>query len=164
MELTQELVRSLFDYHEDGYLIWKINSAKAKVGNRAGGLDGKRYYIRIKRRNYLASRLIFFYHTGEWPKNVDHKNHITTDDRFSNLRAATSAENNRNTSSRKNSSSQFLGVYWNKTLQKWHAQIRISKKLKHLGYFIEENKAALAYNREAVRYYKEFANLNIIPL
>lgn len=37
-----------------------------------------------------------------------------------------------------------------------------NKKRKSAGLYKTEEEAALVYNREAVRYYKEFAHLNII--
>lgn len=62
----------------------------------------------------------------------------------------------------KNSSSKYLGVGWHKVTQKWAAKIRVKGVDKHLGVFMCEDKAALTYNKAAVRYFGEFANLNII--
>lgn len=165
MELTQELVKSLFDYHEDGYLIWRVKSCKkVNIGDRAGYLNkpANRYSIRINGKPYRVSRLVFFYHTGELPKNIDHINHITTDDRIQNLRAASNYENSRNTSSHKDSISKYLGVTWHKKDKRWNAYIMVNGKNKYLGSLMSEIQAALAYNKAAVKYYGEFANLNII--
>tara|TARA_R110000796_G_C14394630_1_gene416839 strand:+ start:207 stop:698 length:492 start_codon:yes stop_codon:yes gene_type:complete len=44
-----------------------------------------------------------------------------------------------------NSSSKYVGVYWHKYNNKWVASITVDGKRKHLGYFINEIKAAEAY-------------------
>jgi hypothetical protein len=93
---------------------------------------------------------------------VDHINHNPLDNRKCNLRIATRLENNRNSTSRKNSSSKYLGVSWSNHNKRWMAYIRIKGKTIHLGGFKIEEDAALAYNQAAVEYFREYANLNKI--
>lgn len=97
---------------------------------------------------------------------VDHINHNGLDNRKCNLRIVTKTQNNQNSTSRKNSSSKYLGVAYNKRDNKWQANIRINKKLLFLGYFPFTNEgeinAAKTYNKAAIKYFGEFANLNII--
>lgn len=65
--------------------------------------------IRIGGRAYYASRLAFLYMTGEWPKDeVDHVDRNPANDRWSNLREATSSENKWN---RDTSYAGYRGVY-----------------------------------------------------
>ena len=45
----------------------------------------------------------------------------------------------------RNKSSRYTGVYWNKALKKWHAQIFINSKKIHLGYFDLEEDARDKY-------------------
>ena len=59
-------------------------------------------------------------------------------------------------------SSKYKGVFWNKKMQKWRAQVRFEGKNYHLGYFTSEIEAALAYNTAALNFFKTFAKLNII--
>jgi hypothetical protein len=49
------------------------------------------------------------------------------------------------------------GVYWNKRLSKWHAQIQHEKKTTYLGLFTDEYVAHLAYVNAAKRMHGEFA-------
>lgn len=79
-----------------------------------------------------------------------------------NLRNATRHNNVMNTNSRRNSSSKYKGVSWKLDRKKWLATICFNKKDIHLGYFISEIEAALAYNKAALKYFGEFAKLNII--
>lgn len=98
----------------------------------------------------------------EWKNKQqgDHQNHNTLDNRQDNLRICTNQQNQMNQKPKRNTSSQFKGVSWNKNAKKWQANIRINKELKHLGYWILEEVAALRYDMVAIREHGEFAHLN----
>lgn len=91
--------------------------------------------------------------------SIDHINHNTLDNRKCNLRTCNKSQNMRNIKPR--GSSKYLGVYWNKSENRWYANIRNenSKKV-FLGSFKVEEDAARAYDEAAKKYHKEFANLN----
>ena len=92
---------------------------------------------------------------------VDHRNHNGLDNRRSNLRIATLAENGcnkRKTSSR--CTSQFKGVCWWKLDSKWRAQGRLNGKQIIIGYFDNELDAAKAYDAWAIQAFGQFAALN----
>lgn len=95
---------------------------------------------------------------------VDHKNQNKLDNRRCNLRPATSSQNAVNRTLRRNNKSGFRGVSWYKQTKRWHAQITIQGKVRHIGYFAgnKDGKcaAARAYNREAVKAFGMFALLN----
>ena len=80
---------------------------------------------------------------------VDHINGIRADNRLSNLQIVTQRENV-SVCFRKNSvnfSSKYAGVYWNKGAKKWHSQIGIKNKRRHLGFFSNEEDARAAYQK-----------------
>lgn len=166
IQLTQELVRELFDY-KDGFLYWKVKFTKGTViGERAGYLKidsrGNRYKITINKKYYYYYRVIFLWHHGWLPQTIDHIDHNKLNDRIENLRAATQSQNCKNTSSRKNSSSKYLGVSFCKRDNKWAVGISVNGKNIFLGRFATEKEAALIYNNAASLHFGEFANLNII--
>ena len=96
------------------------------------------------------------------PKGVliDHRNGDGLDNRRGNLREATHSQNGCNSRKRTNTSSQFLGVYFNKTKRLWASSIKSHGKRIWLGYFKSEVDAARAYDRAAIKYHGEFARLN----
>jgi hypothetical protein len=165
--ITQELVKGLFDY-KDGKLYWKtLSSIKTKIGDLAGYIhtgdyNVKRYIIKYKAISYKASRIIFLWHHGWLPEIVDHEDRNSLNDLIENLRPATYHQNSMNCTSQKNSSSRYLGVNYESRLSKWKVQICFNRKKIYLGVYISEIEAALAYNKAAVKYFGEFAHLNII--
>ena len=91
---------------------------------------------------------------------VDHINGNRLDQRKSNLRLCTSLENSRNKQKQDNSSSQFVGVSFDKVKLKWCASIRHDNKSRHLGYFNNEIDAAKARDDATRKHFGGFGQLN----
>lgn len=77
---------------------------------------------------------------------VNHINFIRSDNRLQNLEITTQRINS-NLKHIKHSSI-YTGVNWVKRDLRWKAEIRIKGKKKHLGYFINEYDAHIAYESE----------------
>lgn len=88
---------------------------------------------------------------------IDHKNHNGLDNQKSNLRPASNSQNRAN-SKIKIHSSQYKGVHWSQN--RWYASISENGRCKYLGSFISEIEAATIYDKEALRIFGEFANVN----
>ena len=164
-ELTQEIVRELFDYR-DGNLYWNEHRSNIKHGDLAGYVNKRGYrYIRIDGKLYLTHRLIFLYHNGYIPKSIDHIDSNPSNNDISNIREATQQENCMNRKKTKSvngklTTSKYKGVYWDKKVKKWRSQITINKKHKHLGLFTSEIDASAAYNKAAIKAFGKFAKLS----
>lgn len=161
-EITQDLVRNLFDY-KDGILYWKVRRSGIKIGSKAGTLHHSGYIlIQINNKRYNGHQIIYLYHHGYIPKEIDHIDRNRSNSKIENLREATHQQNCMNKKSAKNSSSIYKGVTWDKQHQKWRTQIVFNNKHYNLGRFINEKDAAITYNEKAIELFGEFANLNII--
>jgi hypothetical protein len=93
---------------------------------------------------------------------TDHVNGDPLDNRKSNLRSCTHAQNLRNQRAQKNRSSKYRGVVFDKENKKWRALIKLSGKRYCLGRYLSEHDAAIAYNKAALNLFEEFAYQNII--
>ena len=91
---------------------------------------------------------------------VDHIDHNGLNNRRSNLRLCTTAQNARNVFSYKGSTSKYKGVCWYKEGRKWAAKIKLNNKAYHLGLFEDETEAAIAYDKKARELHGEFGCLN----
>jgi hypothetical protein len=91
---------------------------------------------------------------------VDHINGNGLDNRGSNLRLATNAQNAQNCAGRFGSVSKFKGVAFHRRHKCWIAKIAHQARAYHLGYFNSEVEAARAYDQKARELFGEFARLN----
>jgi hypothetical protein len=73
---------------------------------------------------------------------MDHINRNRLDNRVENLRWVSSSQNQANKGKKQNTSSTFIGVYFNKASNKWLSRIQINKKRKYLGLFNTEIEAS----------------------
>lgn len=94
---------------------------------------------------------------------TDHQDHNGLNNQEYNLRVCSYSQNQMNT--RKHAtemSSIYKGVCWYGRVSKWVAYINKDGQRYHLGYFINEEDAALAYNKAATELFGEFALFNTI--
>jgi hypothetical protein len=95
-------------------------------------------------------------------KEVNHKNHIKTDNRLEKFEWCKHSENNRFRQKREGTSSQYIGVCWHKSRNKWLSSCQINGKKIHLGNFDDEHDAGKAYNDFVIKHDLQFVILNII--
>jgi len=92
--------------------------------------------------------------------HVDHRDGDGLNNRQSNLRNATPAQNARNQRRSCNSTSGVKGVSWNARRGKWQAQIRSERRLIYLGLFDDITTASAAYDAASVKLFGAFARPN----
>ena len=95
-------------------------------------------------------------------KHTDHINGNKLDNRRSNLRTCSNAENIRNIKIPRHNTSGFKGVSWDRVNKKYKVKITFNRKYIFLGRYQSPTEAALAYNVAAKKHYGEFARLNIL--
>lgn len=146
----QDVLRSALSYEPvTGHLYWKANDAiphtpARKPGSRALGYITERGYYRggLLGRQVMAHRVVWKWHYGTEPDEIDHVDGDKTNNRIENLRAATRQDNVRNTSIRKTNKSGVQGVYWHAAKRAWIASIRTAGRQVHLGKFATLDDAA----------------------
>lgn len=106
------------------------------------------------------STTIFMHWDVMGGKGIDHKDHNGLHNWRYNLRFCTQGQNLMNLSKRKNTSSTYKGVSFNNQTSKWQAYIQIKGRKIHIGYFIPEIEAALAYDARAKELFGDWAYLN----
>jgi len=119
---------------------------------------GDRFYAyRSKNKRSLSMHRVIM---GE-PKGmvVDHIDGNSLNNRRSNLRICTVAQNLQNRRWT-GGLSRYKGVCFVKRLNKWQAEITFNGRRMHIGCFDNEIDAAKAYDRKAAELFGEFAYLN----
>ena len=90
--------------------------------------------------------------------NVDHIDGNKSNNNVSNLRWCNQAENCRNTKLGIRNTSGIKGVYFNKKLIKWCAQITVNQVTTYIGTYLTINEAKLARRRKATQMFGAFIN------
>lgn len=159
MKITADLLREFLDFnHETGQFTWKIGRGRARKGDLAGCTARNRLgyewvQIRIFGTLFSAHRLAWLHHYGYLPdKEIDHINQDSTDNRITNLRLATRAQNGRNQHMRITNKSGVTGVSWDKITEKWRAEVKVDGRKHRLGRFecIDDAAAVVAEFRKQV--------------
>lgn len=91
---------------------------------------------------------------------IDHINGNGLDNRRSNLRKATSSQNNSNRKKSSGKSSKFNGVYWDSDRKKWVAQIKKNGTVLYLGSFKSERLASIIRDKASIRMFGKYGKLN----
>lgn len=171
---SQAELKELFDYDPDtGVLTWKVKpkTNRVKIGDVAGTKCSKGYLqVRINGIKYLNHRIIWIMREGEIPNGyqIDHINQIKDNNCRTNLRLATSSQNNQNTNAQKNNKSGVKGLCeWvdRHGTKYWRVAVTINNDRKHKHFpFTESTKesqkaVAIAWlERTRAELHGEFAN------
>jgi hypothetical protein len=126
-----------------------------KLAKHSWCLTGRYAASRINSKITLMHRLIV---SGDL---IDHINHDPLDNRRDNLRPSDKSGNAQNRTKLPNCASKYIGVWFSKEKRKWVADIKKDYVKHRLGYFDNEEMAALAYNKKAQELYDN-PKLNII--
>lgn len=181
---SQEELREMFDYNpETGKLFrkpltdahfsniqdsrgasWAANNYNSQFAGKEAftSTDSRGYKTgKIHNVNYQAHRVVWKIVHGTDPLLIDHINGEKTDNRDSNLRECTNAENCRNAKRDPGTISKFRGVGRVKGSMRWGANISLGDGIKKsLGSYASELEAAKAYDAAAIKYHGAFATVN----
>ncbi len=141
-EIMKERLREVFDYKEG-------NLVRKTTGKIVGTLRADNYIqIGLDYKIYLAHRLIWIYHNGGIPEDleIDHIDRDKSNNCLGNLRLVTKSQNQFNTNAK--------GYCFSKRDNKWRAQIRREGKVTFIGLFKTEEEARQAYLKKKEEMHK----------
>lgn len=159
--LTVELLKEYFELKDGCFYRIKSFYHKSRVNKKLKIHHNKQYdKVSIFGKSYDLHRIIFLYHYGYLPENIDHIDGNIVNNDINNLRACTISQNAINRRKRPNLTSKYKGVSYIKKTGKWLACIRINGKSTYLGSFDNELDAHVKYVAIAKENHGEFVNLN----
>ena len=150
-KITLTQLRALLHYDpETGIFTWKVKTCRKVVAGAVAGYMKPEGYtvIRINKIGYRASRLAWFYVTGEQPLyDIDHIDGDPRNNAFANLRDVTTAGNiqNQKRAHARNKTGGFLGVSKLKSSDKWRARLCTNGMHTVIGWFDTPEEAHQAY-------------------
>jgi len=152
----KELAKKI--YWKSGKPYWKSNYFKSKCNTLAGTLCRGYRVVHIAKKFISAHRLRWYMEYGYVPKELDHVDQDKDNNAISNLRIATSSQNNMNKSKSGTGFNKYIGV--GRGARKWQATITVRGRRIYIGSFDTEEEAALARDKKAKELHGEFAVLN----
>lgn len=142
--LTAQRLREVLSYNSNtGAFVWIS-------GRRKGCFAASKHpcgYLtaRVDYAAYLLHRLAWLHTFGRWPNGqIDHINGIRDDNRLSNLRECTNAQNCQNVRAHRDGSGH-IGASFDRRRGLWQAGIGVNGKRHFLGYFATHKQASDAY-------------------
>lgn len=166
-EMTADYLHQCLSYDSlSGAFSWKVRplahfkDARAQKiwntkysGKQAGAVMPIGYVIiRIHKQCYYAHRLAWLYVYGQWPKEIDHINGITADNRIENLRSVSHAENGKNVKKPSHNLTGVIGVCVPNDGGRIQARIQVNGKDIKLGRFDSIEEAKMARLRASKKY------------
>lgn len=148
--LTRDRMMELlmFDGQE---FFWKVPRQGRQVGQQAGSTRKDGYVsITLDQKKYYKHHLVWLFHTGGLPVELDHIDRNPNNNHISNLRAVTRQQNMINRRAPNG------GVSLDKRFNKWYAALSVNKKQVFLGSFKTVEEARDCYDKTAREWFGEF--------
>jgi len=154
--ITRDELKKHLSYNKlNGQFTWLQGQRIWRIAGCINKADGYRQ-IALNNKTYKAHRLVFLFMTGNIPNYVDHINGNRDDNRWENLRACTSQENNRN-KRLTTCLTGIKGVTKRKDTGAYQVQIRANNKKLYLGCYYDLELAELIAQEAREHYHGEFA-------
>lgn len=161
MRISRARLRKILRYEPKSgkFIRIKKTGKKGRLGQPVGSLKPHGYVsIQILGIRYYAHHLAWLYMTGEWPREIDHKNGIRSDNRWTNLRQATRFFNNGNRKKHRGPLPKGVIKVVNRGGSvSYFGRITVRGKQIYLGARATPQEAHDSYVAAAKKYYGQFA-------
>lgn len=158
--ITQKRLKELLLYDPDaGQFIWLVNKGTAKAGDVVGAYSKQPYLeVHLDGKKYLGHRLIWLYVFGYLPdKLIDHEDGNSRNNKFTNLREASTSQNALNKKLNANNTSGVKGVSFRKDRKKYAVTFIVDGKSKSFGHYEDLELAELVANEARNKYHGQYA-------
>lgn len=145
-----------------GKFFWKERNVPSFdsqfAGKEAGtvhvsGRGRKSIAIKINGKKMYAHILAWAFKNNEWPSfDIDHIDHDTLNNKYTNLRHVNHTENKKNLPLRSDNKSGFVGVRFCTKSKKWKAFINVDKRTVSLGTYTRKKEAIQARKDANLKY------------
>jgi len=158
MIITQEMVLDRLSYDPDtGIFVWRKAYRKKDIGRVSGWIHNAKIkpylLLLLYGKSYPAHRIAWLYIHGYMPEfEIDHIDGDGLNNKLSNLREVTHAENCKNKRQSILNKSGCTGVSIHKETGKWRARIRDGKKYFSLGLFANIEDAITARKNAEIKH------------
>jgi len=158
--ISKEYLNYLFEY-KNGEIYWKITANPRAQKDSIAGLKNCRYSrVGINGQKYLKNRIIYMMHNGYCMDEIVFLDKNPLNCCIDNLKAATRSDVVCYSKRRKDNTSGYRGVSFDKRKGEWVGYIEKEKKKKWLGYFTTKEEAHVAYRKAALELHKEFVSID----
>lgn len=160
---SQEELRRSFYYNKGDLFFYPFQGTRnrwSRLSNRKLGHKNKDGYIVCmwKNKTMYLHRMIFMYHRGYLPEQIDHIDGNKSNNKIDNLRAADNSLNMHNTTKRTDNTSGVKGVWFSNRYNKWIAEFQFRNKKIHVGTFIDKKEAEIMIQQARQAVVGEFTN------
>lgn len=150
-----ELLRKWFTIDSETGILTRLKKHRDSIPNT---LNPIRERVDFLGARYRVSHIAWALYYGEWPDEVDHKDHNKKNNRKDNLRKCTRGQNTMN---RRwfNPNGKGVTLRKDRYIDPWQAQIQVNNQKRHLGFYSTKEEASAAYEQAAKELHGEFACL-----
>ena len=147
---------------DTGIFTSRVTRGGLVPGDTAGALHSLGYiFLSIDNNTYTAHRLAWFYCFESWPLHfIDHIDRNRSNNKLDNLREATRMDNGCNMSIRKDNSTGYKGVSYNKSRNNYVARLTVHGVKLYIGSYKTALEASEARETTAKELQGNFYNEN----
>jgi hypothetical protein len=157
----QDELLATFSYDPtSGFFAWRVPRQGRLSGQHAGTRTRhKGFRVVIDGKQYSVHRIIWKMIHNEEPIEIDHIDGDEWNNSLTNLRAATTSQNQMNKGACKNNKLGVKGVHYQPSRQQYRATIYLDGRIIFLGRFHELDDAKAAYATAVAKYHGEFGRV-----
>lgn len=154
---SQSELKEILSCDDMGRLWWLPKSGRNMSATKPAGTIQRSGHRRvtIRKKRYMAHRLVWLWHKGEWPaSDLDHIDLVEDNNAIDNLRLSSRSQNSANGPVRSHNKLGVKGVYMQDG--KYRAGVTKDGKQHYVGFFDTLEEAKAAWDKKAKELHEDF--------